>query len=137
MQTLLKRVNKSSIAYGLTCIFVIIWTLLWFLKRPAIYDLVTQQLVAREWVHGNFNPIVLGKTHYLFKTIFMYMPLEILPGSPKLKLILLTLVINILTFTLIAILVKKILLEFRINSDNVSLAMLWLSLIAGSVFWIS
>jgi hypothetical protein len=137
MKSFLMRVNFNYLAYGFTGFFVTLWTLLRFYNRPSIYDLVTQQLVAREWLHGNFNPITLGKTHYLFKTIFLYIPAEILPGSPKIKLILLTIGINLVTFALIAVLLKKILNEFKIQTKYLSVAMLWLSTIAGSVFWIS
>lgn len=131
------RSKREYLVYSLAGLFVTVWTLLRFTTHPGIYDLITQQLVARQWALGNFNPITLGTTHYVLKTIFLYIPMELMPGSPRLKLIILTLLVNFASFIIIAVLLRKILKEFKVELSFVPAAVLWLAMIAGSAFWIS
>lgn len=118
-------------------IFVAVWTLLRFFTTSTTYDLVTQQLLAHSWLHGYTGYISLGPTNYLLKIFLLYMPVDLLPGSPRFKLIVLTILINIVTFLLLFYVLRKILAEFRVVSETAYFgAMLWLTSIAGSVFWI-
>lgn len=118
-------------------LFVSLWTLLRFSNTASIYDLVTQQVLAHSWLHGYSGQVPLGPTNYLLKVFFLYMPLDLLPGSPRLKLVALTLLINIVTFLLIFLAIEKILKEFGIAGRfYLGSAMVWLAMIAGSVFWI-
>ena len=95
-------------------------------------DIIGQALLERSVYCGCRNA-----QSDLLKTIFLYIPMELLPGSPRLKLILLTLLINLVTFFLLVTLLKKILHEFKVDNSRVAVAVLWLSMIAGSAFWIS
>jgi len=129
--------KDSGIFYTAGLLIVGAWTLLRFFSVASTYDLVTQQLVARSWLHGNFGSISFGTTNYIFKLIFLYIPADLLPGSPRAKLIGLTLLINFATFVLIYKLLEKILAQFGIHARNyLRITMLWLAAIAGSVFWI-
>ena len=108
-----------------------------FFNSTSTYDLTTQQVLAHSWLHGYAAPISLGPTNYLLKIFLIYMPADLLPGSPRLKLILLTILINVATYILLFIVLQKILAEFKIEvSSAFYSAMLWLSIVAGSVFWI-
>lgn len=139
LHTLMKKTEESStaITYGVGGVFIVGWTLLKFFTQSTTYDLVTQQLVARQWLHGNFSHISFGTTNYLLKLWFLYMPTELLPGSPHLKLILLTLLINLVSFVILFKLICKILEDFGIKPGwPEKLSALWLAAISGSVFWI-
>lgn len=131
------RKYQKIILYALVTYFISIWTVLRFLTHSTIYDLVTQQLVARAWLHGNFSPITLGTTHYFFKIIFLYIPMELLPGSKRLKLIVLTVVINVITFYLLYKILAKIMHYYKIDTEYLPVGIAWLAMIAGSAFWIS
>jgi len=129
--------HARALTLTLSSVFVGLWTLLRFSNSSSIYDLVTQQVLAHSWLHGYTGQVPLGPTNYLLKVFLLYMPLDIIPGSPRLKLIALTLLINIATFILIFIAIEKILKEFGISGRfYLGSAMIWLSMIAGSVFWI-
>lgn len=131
------RRNADLLACILSGIIVSAWTLLRFFTQPSTYDLVTQQAVAINWSQGNFGYVIFGPTHYLLKIFVLYIPVELLPGSPRLKLILLTILVNIATIVLTFILLKKILRQLGLKTDKyLALAILWLATIAGSVFWI-
>ena len=91
----------------------------------------------RQWLHGSISTTQAGQTAYVFKMLFLYIPLDVLPGSPRLKLILLTLAINLATFILLSIVLRSVLREYRVQTGVAFYAaLLWLSVIAGSVFWI-
>jgi hypothetical protein len=125
-------------AYIAGAIFVTIWTLLRFFTQRSIFDLVSQQVIVRQWLHGSHTTAHVGQTSYVLKMLFLYVPLQLLPGSPRLKLILLTLCINLVTFALLTVLLRKILQEFRIKiTAPFYIAIVWLAMLAGSVFWIS
>lgn len=79
----------------------------------------------------------MGQTAYVPKMLLLYVPLDLLPGSPRLKLILITLAINIATFILLGMVLERILREFGVRIGGAFYAgLLWLSTIAGSAFWI-
>lgn len=129
--------HARLLAYLGSSLLVSMWTLLRFFTRPTIFDLVGQQVLAGQWLHGFFGGANIGVTNYIPKMLLFYMPLDALPGSPRLKLILLTLVINVATIVLLGVLLEKILREFKIRPNYVFYgALLWLAAIAGSVFWI-
>src|ERR1039458_873942 len=72
-------------------IIVSIWTMILFFAKPTTFDLIGQQLLSHQWITGFHNGATLGPTNYILKIIFLYIPLNYLPGSPRLKLILMTL----------------------------------------------
>ncbi len=133
----LVRRFKIQITLLTSAYFIIFWTCLRFFTRPSTYDLTTQQVLAHSWLHGYNENIVLGSTNYLLKIFLFYMPMDLIHGLPKVKLLVLTILINLLTYLLIFIALKKILAEFKIKAGAMLyIAMVWLSMIAGSEFWV-
>jgi hypothetical protein len=128
--------HLEVIFYTVGSALVAIWTLLRFFSERTIFDLVGQQLLTHQWLHGNIEGAQLGVTHYIPKMLLLYTPLDALPGSPRLHLVLLTIFINIATFIGIGILLKKLLIEFTVDTQRVHIALLWLATVVGSVFWI-
>ena len=49
---------------------VVLWTLLRFWTERSIFDLVGQQVVAREFLENGFMDATLGATHYIVKIFF-------------------------------------------------------------------
>ena len=129
--------HASLLTVLLGSAFVGIWTLLRFFNSTTTYDLVTQQVLAHSWLHGYTEYIRLGPTNYLLKIFLLYIPTDLLPGSPRLKLIVLTILINIVTYLLLFVILRKILSDFKIITNTAYYgAMLWIAVIAGSLFWI-
>ncbi len=125
-------------AYVGGSVLVIIWTLLRFFTSRTIFDTVSQNVIVHQWLHGAMSPAKMGLTAYVPKMLLLYAPLDLMPGSPRLKLILLTLAINVLTFLLTAYAARRILSVFDVYIDTAHfLSCIWLAGIAGSVFWIS
>lgn len=123
--------------YGFGSFIISAWTLLRFFDQRMVFDLVGQQVLARQWVHGHLSGATIGPTNYILKMLFLYVPMNVLPGSPRLKLILLTLVINIATYICIGLLLQRILHLFGGKAGIYGrAALLWLAVLAGSVFWI-
>ncbi len=128
--------HPQVLFYSAGFLIVSAWTLLRFFTTSSTFDLVTQQLVARSWIHGSLGHISLGTTNYIFKLLFLYIPADLLPGSPRLKLILVTLLINLATFFLLFKVLARILKEFGVKADRyLGLTILWLASISGFVFW--
>jgi hypothetical protein len=117
--------------------FTGLWTLLRFFNTSSTFDLTTQQVLAHSWLHGYSGVVSLGATNYLLKVFLIYMPADLLPGSPLLKLIVVTLLINIATFLILFVVLQNILQEFKIKANGVFYGvMIWMTTIAGSLFWI-
>ncbi len=126
-----------AISYATASLFVTTWTLLRFFTQRTIFDLVGQQVLAGQWLHGNFGTAGIGATNYIPKMFLLYMPLELIPGSPRLKLIILTALVNIATIVLIGLLMEKTLHGLGVKVGPAFYAtLIWLSAIAGSVFWV-
>jgi hypothetical protein len=129
--------NLRVLAYVTGSLVICAWTLLRFFTQRSIFDLVSQQVIVQQWLHGAMSPAHMGQTAYVPKMLLLYIPLTALPGSPRLKLILITLIVNIVTFVLIALVLEKILRELGVPIRRTFYAaLLWFSVIAGSVFWI-
>lgn len=114
------------------------WTLVRFFDRPPTFDLFGQQVVAHQWltnsVHGG---AIIGPTNYILKMLFFYMPIDGLQVAWYLKLLAVTLVINVATYVLLLILLERLWREFYPALDKrLYLALAWLASIAGSVYWI-
>jgi hypothetical protein len=130
------QVRQRMLAYGVGCGFIAAWTLLRFLTQRSIFDLVSQQVIVRQWLHGALSPAHMGQTAYLPK-MALYALMESLPGSPRLKLILITVIINLATFVLLGLVLEKLLGLFRVRASGAFYgSLVLLSMIAGSVFWI-
>ena len=140
MFTQIQRTIKQHgqiLVYTLGSAIVACWTLLRFFDQRMTFDLVGQQVLAHQWLHGGLSGATIGPTNYILKMLFLYIPLDYLPGSPRLKLILLALAISITTFILISILLRRLLVAFGVVGGNqTQAALLWFSVLAGSVFWV-
>ena len=103
---LLKRCRLLIILLG--SLIVSAWTMLRFFVKPSTFDLVGQQLLTRQWLSGLHAGSTVGPTNYILKMIFLYSPLQWTPGSPRLKLVLLTIILNIVTFVLLVLILEKL-----------------------------
>jgi len=113
------------------------WAMLRFFVKPSTFDLVGQQLLASQWIRGFHSGATLGPTNYILKMLFVYIPFGWLHISPRLGLVLMTLIIDIATYVLLVLVLEKIVLQFFKNLSVVFyLSCLWLALMAGSMYWI-
>jgi len=113
------------------------WTMVRFFLKPSTFDLVGQQVLIRQWLNGFHSGATLGPTNYILKMLVIYAPFQWLPGSARAKLVAMTLLINIVTFILIVLLLEKLLKQFFPKiKKGFYLSCLWVSLIAGSMYWI-
>jgi len=115
------------------------WTIYKFNIESINFDMTGQQLLARQWLHGNTLGSLMAPTNYIWKIILFYMPVVCLKINPKFALFFLTIFVNILTIVLLYIVLKKIINIFKINTKNnvfYNLSIVWFSLISGSIFWI-
>ncbi len=125
------------LAYTGSTVFISLWTVLRFFTQKTIFDLVGQQVLAQQLLHGGIAGAGIGVTNYIPKLLFLYVPLHLLPGSPRIKLLLLTLAVNITTIVLLGLVLERILRKFGVKAGPfLWIGLLWLSMIAGSVFWI-
>lgn len=114
-----------------------LWVLFRFSTKSINFDLIGQQLLARQWLDGNFEGSTIGPTNYIVKILFLYMPGELLGIDPKIFLIVSTVLVNIVTFIGLYSVLKKILQYFSVKAgDMFNISMLWLACVAGSVFWV-
>ncbi len=131
------KLHPGHLVYMLGGLFIACWTLLRFFTQRTIFDLVGQQVMTQQWLDGHFAGGSLGVTNYILKMIFLYMPLDLLPGSPRIGLLVLTLLVNLAAFVLIGVLAQRILRYFGIRSnEGLYAGLIWLAMAAGSVFWI-
>ena len=131
------RAHQRIAAYTLVCAVVSLWTLLRFFTRPTIFDLVSQQVIVHQWLHGGMSAAHMGQTAYVPKMLLLYAPLDLVPGSPRLKLVLLTLAIDVATFVLIGLLAERLLRAYKVPVGGVFYtAFVWFATVAGSVLWI-
>jgi len=114
-----------------------LWVIFRFSTKSVNFDLVGQQLLARQWLEGNFEGAVIGPTNYIVKMLILYMPAEYLGIDPKLFLIFSTIFVNVSTFIGLYFVLKKIMEYFSVDAGSMfHLSMLWLAGVAGSVFWV-
>ncbi|HSX06230.1 MAG TPA: hypothetical protein VLG92_00740 [Candidatus Saccharimonadia bacterium] len=132
-----RKVHTRVLAYAGSAGFISLWTILRFFTQRTIFDLVGQQVLAQQLLHGGIAGAGVGITNYIPKLLFLYVPLHLLPGSPRLKLLLLTIVVNVATLVLLGLVLEKILHIFAIKAGALLwVGLLWVGAIAGSVFWI-
>ena len=133
----LSKQHTCLLMYAGSAGFMTIWTTLRFFTQRTIFDLVGQQVLAQQLVHGGIAGAGVGVTNYLPKLVFLYVPLHLLPGSPRIKLLLLTIAVNVATVLLLGILLEKILQKFGVRAGALLwTGVVWISAIAGSVFWV-
>ena len=120
------------------CLIISAWTLIRFFTSGPNFDQIGQQVLAHQWLHGVHSGSVIGPTNYVLKMLFLYMPLDFVSLPAQLKLVLMTIFVNLLTFVLLAFVLKRLWLEFFPGVKNsFYLPLIYLSLIGGSVYWIS
>lgn len=125
------------LAISLGSILVSAWTLLRFWLQPVIFDAVGQQVLAHQWLQGFHSGAVTGPTNYIVKILLLYMPADLLPGNPYIKLVAMTILLNVVTYVAIFLGIEWIAKRFSITSGKpVWLVMLWMAVVSGSVFWI-
>lgn len=113
------------------------WAMLRFFVKPSTFDLVGQQLLAGQWTKGFHAGATIGPTNYILKMLFVYIPFRWLHFSPRLGLVLMTLIIDVATYVLLVLALEKIFLQFFKKINVVFyLSCFWLALIAGSMYWI-
>lgn len=121
-----------SIASG----FVFLWTTFRFLTNGANFDVVGQIGLAGQWAHGLHGGAQLGATNYLLKMPIYALANSLSVISPHLRLYLLAWVFNLITFWALFWLGKKYLRLAGVRQALYwRLAVVWLSIIAGRVFW--
>lgn len=131
------RKRARLLAYTGSITFMTIWTVLRFFTQRTIFDLVGQQVLAQQLLHGGIAGAGIGITNYLPKLLFLYVPLHLLPGSPRIKLLLLTVIVNAATVLLLGLVLEKLLQKFSIKAGAfLWIGLVWLGAIAGSVFWV-
>jgi hypothetical protein len=125
------------LTYGGGSLLIGTWTVLRFLTQRTIFDLVGQQVLTQQLLHGSIAGATIGVTNYIPKMFILYAPMVLLPASPRLKLIALTVAVNIATLILIGLALEKILRIFGVRTGGaLYVGLVWLAAIAGSVFWI-
>lgn len=137
MMRIARPTLRSGAPLLIGCVILTVWILFRFSTKSVNFDLVGQQLLARQWLDGNMEGSVVGPTNYMLKMVFLYMPAELLSLDQKVFLIASTVLVNAVTFVGIYLLLKRILHYFSIEAGNIfTLSMLWFATIAGSVFWV-
>lgn len=131
------KLHSKYIALALGSLIVSAWAMLRFFIKPSTFDLVGQQLLSRQWINGFHSGATVGPTNYILKMIFIYIPFSWLHLSPRLSLILMTLIIDIATYVLLVLVLRSIVIRLNIKVGSVFyLCCLWLALMAGSMYWI-
>jgi hypothetical protein len=132
--------HSSGLTLVAGSLLISAWTLLRFFDQAHHFDLYGQEALARQWLQGVHIGSAAGPTNYAWKMLLLYVPLDSLPGSPRLKLIVLTLLINIVMFVTLTILIQALWRQLVPKSDKpdwrLQAAMLWFASMAGSIFWI-
>jgi hypothetical protein len=124
-----------SVVFGVT--IIVVWTVYRFISDISIFDLVGQQLYARELISSGVGDAQLGATHYLLKVFLIYIPFEWLHMAPRTGLMVMTILINSVSYILIALALRKIAVELHIKIGKFFyLGIMWLAAFAGSIFWI-
>lgn len=132
-----KPTLQSSVTVLTGCAILTIWILFRFSTKSINFDLVGQQLLARQWLDGDMGGSLVGPTNYILKMAFIYVPAELLDLDPKLFLFFSAVLVDIMTFIGMYLLLKRILQHFSIETGTIFAgSMVWLATIAGSVFWV-
>jgi|GEM_PF-2015486 len=133
------QIKKHPLGWSLLIgsLFIIGWTLLRFFADKSVFDLVDQQLYARSLVEGMKPETIFGPTSYILKVFFVYIPFELLHLTPRLSLIIMTLIVNLAAYILIALAVRSILRQLKVKiAMPFYIAIMWFGATAGSIFWI-
>lgn len=129
--------NIFLITAVLGSLIVTCWTIYRFSTKPIIFDLVGQQLLTSHWLSGHIDGSTVAPTNYVLKMLFIYAPFELAGIPPSISIIAMTLLLNVATFLILMIVMRKILDLIGIpRSTLFYVAMLWFASISGSIFWI-
>ena len=129
--------HQASITAYFGSLIISLWALLRFITVKSSFDLVGQQVLTKQWLNGQSSHAVIGTTNYLWKMLLLYSPMDELPGSPRLKLIILTLIVNIATFILLLVVLRALLKQLGVKiTSSFYAALIFISALAGSIFWV-
>ncbi|MFZ1249711.1 MAG: hypothetical protein WAQ24_05330 [Candidatus Saccharimonadales bacterium] len=131
-------------------VVVALETLLRFARQPLVYDTVGQQVLSEQLLRGTADGGYIGATHYFLKMFLVYIPFDLLRISPRLGLILMTILVNVVSFLGIVLLAQRLLAVFktipqRHNSKTLNQKKFYISLgltsllfavFYSSLFWI-
>lgn len=114
-----------------------VWTILRHITNGINMDVTGQIGLVGQWMHGLSGGAELGPTNYVVKMPLYYVMNHLTFISPRPRLLLLALICNLLAYWLIYWLGKKLLKQAGIKDSGLwRLAIMWLGLLAGRVFWV-
>lgn len=116
---------------------VSLWTVIRHITNGVNFDVVGQVGLAQQWANGQISGVQLGATNYLLKIPIYFIANQVQVLSPMQRLLVLALLFNIVTFLLLFILFEKFCILYNTKQRGwLYLALGWLAVIAGNVFWI-
>ncbi len=126
---------KKYIPWAGTAILSI-WTVLRHITNGINMDVTGQIGLVGQWMSGLSGGAELGPTNYVVKMPLYWLMNHATFFSPRLRLLLLALICNLAAFVLIYWLGGKLLKQQNIKNDTLwRLAIMWLGLLGGRVFW--
>jgi hypothetical protein len=125
----------SAVILGL--LIILSWTVYQFFNSVSTYDLVGQQVYARQLLIPGTSDATIGATHYLVKLLLVYIPFEWLHLSPRFSLIAMTVLINSISYVLIALALRRIVIALGLRLGKFFyLGLVWMAACSVSLFWI-
>ena len=125
----------SSVILGL--VIMLAWTLYQFFTSVSIYDLVGQQVYARQLLTPGTSDATIGATHYLVKIFLVYIPFEWLHLSPRFSLIAMTVLVNSISYVVISLALRRIVITLGLKVGKFFyLGLIWMAAFSASLFWI-
>lgn len=113
-----------------------IWTVLRHITNGINMDVTGQIGLVAQWSSGLRGGAELGPTNYVIKMPLYWLMNHATFFSPRLRLLLLALICNLAAFALIYWLGSKLLKQQKIKNDTLwRIAIMWLGLLGGRVFW--
>jgi len=133
-QWLYRHISLFTLLFGSTA--VTIWTVLRTISNGVNFDVVGQVGVAQQWSDGLRGGVQLGSTNYVLKMPIYWLVNHISVLTPHARLFALALGFNLITFWLLFMLMHRLRKLFLVEDKLwLSLALIWLTTIAGNVFW--
>ena len=129
--------NARVVSLTTGSLVVAVWTIYRHITNGVNYDVVGQIGLAQQWSDGMLGGSQLGITNYLIKMPLYFVINSVDVLSPMNRLLILALILNLATFTLLFVLFEKILKLSSIKDHSwLYLSFVWLATIAGDVFWV-
>ena len=133
----LTKKHYFLIVITLGSLLIAFWTLIRFWSSKTIFDLIGQQVLAQSLLKDGVMDGTVGATHYILKLFLVYIPFARSHIDPRLGLVLMTLLINITSFVLMAFALRSIARSFGVfRKEMFAIALIWFASLAGSILWI-